>query len=278
MALRIVTDSTCDLPHDIVRSLDITVVPCNVHFGEQVYRDGVDLTRAEFYRRLSSGGAHPTTSQPSAGAFLEVYRKMARPGDEVLSVHVSSKLSGTCHSARMAREEARGTPAVEVVDSQQVSLGLGILVMETARMAHEGASLAQAKDFLEREIPKVTCYCTVDTLEYLVRGGRASRLQGFFGTLLNIKPIIAVKDGEVHPVSRVRSRRRAVERFVELAASARALRAVGVVHGAAPDVGGTLAEGCGAHFPRERIVVSEFSAVMGVHLGPGALGLGLWVA
>ncbi len=277
MTLRIVTDSSCDLPADIVQSLNVTVVPCNVHFGDQVYRDGVDIKAAEFYQRLATGGVHPTTSQPSVGAFVEAYQRLGKETNEVLSLHLSSKLSVTSHSAELAKQEVKSGPRIEVVDSLTVSLGLGILVREVAKMARDGATLADAMAFLKRELPNARSYCTVDTLTYLVRGGRASRLQGFFGGLLDIKPIIEVRDGETHPVDRVRTRRKAMARFAEIVAAAKGVRAVGVLHAASPEDGRALADLCAAHFSRDQMIVSEFSSVMGAHLGPKALGLALWV-
>ena len=274
MALRIVTDSTCDLPRDIVHSLNITVVPCNVHFGTDTYRDGIDIDAAEFYHRLATGTVHPTTSQPSVGALVEAYK--GAEAEQVLSLHISSKLSVTYHSALLAKEEIQGGPQIEVFDSLQVSLSLGFMVMEVARIAQAGGTLADALDFLHRETSNFVCYCSVDTLEYLVRGGRASRMQGFLGSLLDIKPIIAVRDGETHPVGRVRTRKKAVQKFKEIVASQEKLRALGVVHSVSPEEATALADDCSSHFPREQMLVSEFSAVMGTHLGPGALGLSFW--
>ena len=278
MTLKIVTDSTCDLPDDLVASLGVTVVPCNVHFGDEVLRDGVDIGRAALYRRLVESPVHPKTSQPSVGTFVETYRNVAEGADEILSLHISSRLSATHHSATLAKEELQPAVPLEVVDTLQVSLGLGILVWEVARIANSGGTLVDAMDFLRREQTNVVSYVTVDTLEYLVRGGRASRLQGFFGALLDIKPVICVKDnGETHPVDRVRTRKRAMARLVEEVSSAKRVRAVGVLHAAAPVDAEAMATACAPYHARDEIILSEFSAVMGVHLGPRALGLGLWL-
>ena len=276
MALRIVTDSTCDLPEETVRSLNITVVPCNVHFGEQVYGDGVDIGTVEFYRRLEADSVYPTTSQPAVGAFVESYQRLGKEAEQVLSIHISSKLSATHHSAVLAREEIKEGPEIEVFDSQQVSLGLGLMVMEVARIAQEGGSLADAVEFLGRESRNFAAYCSVDTLEYLVRGGRAGRLQGFLGSLLDIKPVIMVRDGETHPVDRVRTRKRVLQKLEGIVAAQGNLRALGLLHSVCRDEADALADGCSPYFPRERMVISEFSSVMGVHLGPRALGVGLW--
>ncbi len=276
MTLRIVTDSSCDLPADLVRSLDITVVPCIVHFGDELLREGVDIQPSAFYQRLASGGVHPTTSQPSVGDFLEVYRELGRSGDEVLSIHISSKLSGTYRSAIQASQELSAGPRIEVIDSLQVSLGLGVAVKAVAELVRAGGSLDQALTFLERELPRIVCYVSVDTLQYLVRGGRASRIQGFLGSLLDIKPIMVVREGETHPVERVRSRKRLLERFSQIVRASANVRSLGFIHSVCLDDAQALAGRSSEAFPDAEVLVSEFSSVMGVHLGPRALGIVVW--
>ncbi|MBF8299565.1 MAG: DegV family protein [Dehalococcoidia bacterium] len=276
MTLRVVTDSTCDLPPDLVSSLNVTVIPCNIHFGQEAFRDGVDMKSEQFYTRLT-GTVYPKTSQPSVESFLEGYRGLGDKVGEVLSLHVSSKLSTTVTAAQLAAKELGKVPRIEVVDSLQASLGLGLLVMEAARIAQAGGNLQDALTFVDHERSKITSYFAVDTLEYLVKGGRASKAQAFLGSLLSIKPILAVKDdGEVHPVERVRTRKRVLERLAELAASAGTIRGMGVLHSVAAEDAEALATACSAHFPRGKIVLSQFSAVLGCHLGPRALGLVLW--
>ena len=276
MTLRIVTDSSCDLPADLVRSLDITVVPCIVHFGDELLREGVDIQPSAFYQRLASGGVHPTTSQPSVGDFLEVYRELGRSGDEVLSIHISSKLSGTYRSAIQASQELSAGPRIEVIDSLQASLGLGVAVKAVAELVRAGGSLDQALTFLERELPRIVCYVSVDTLRYLVRGGRASRIQGFLGSLLDIKPIMVVREGETHPVERVRSRKRLLERFSQIVRASANVRSLGFIHSVCLDDAQALAGRSSEAFPDAEVLVSEFSSVMGVHLGPRALGIVVW--
>lgn len=278
MGFRLITDSTCDLPSEIIDHLDIVVVPCTVRFGDMVYQDGVDLSRTNFYSLLSEEPAPPTTAQPPIGAFVEAYQRLGESTDEILSLHISSKLSATCHSANLAKGQLEGGARIEVVDSLQVSLGLGILAREVGRMAQQGASLNDALEFVSAEIPNVSSYCTVDTLDYLVRGGRASRLQGLFGSLLDVKPIIVVKDdGETHSMGRARTKRKAAARLAKIVADQAGLAALGVLHSAAPEEAVALADSCSEYFPRDQMIISEFSAVMGAHLGPKALGLGMWV-
>jgi DegV family protein with EDD domain len=276
MALHVVTDSTCDLPREVIEELGITVVPCNVHFGDELLQDGVDISPSEFYRRLDAGPIHPTTSQPSVGAFLKHYEGLKGKADEVLSLHVSAKLSGTYNSAVLAQRELKDGPRIEVVDSLQVSLGLGLLVREVARIAKAGGSLDDALGFLRAEIPNVLSYVTVDTLEHLVRGGRASRLQGFFAGILDIKPVIVVRDGETHPAGRSRTRRKALAQLPGIAASSKRIRAMGLMHALAPDDAEALAEECTQFLPRDEILISEFTPVMGCHLGSKAVGLAIW--
>ncbi len=278
MTLHVVTDSTCDLPPNVIEELDITVIPCNVHFGDEELRDGIDIQPSEFYRRLDAEPIHPTTSQPSVGTFLEAYEGLKSKADEVLSLHVSAKLSGTYNSAIQAQREIADGPRIEVVDSLQVSLGLGLQVREVARIAKAGGSLDDALEFLRVEIPNVLAYVTVDTLEHLVRGGRASRLQGFFAGLLDIKPVIVVRDGETHPMGRARTRRKALAQFPEIAARSKGIRAMGFMHAVAPEDAEQLAQECARFLPRDEILISEFTPVMGCHLGSRAIGVAIWSA
>lgn len=275
MTLKIVTDSTCDLPNDITSMLGITVVPCNIHFGTETFRDGVDISREDFYRRLNKDLRHPTTSQPPVGTFLDTYKKVAHEADEILSLHISSKLSGTYGSAVQATKEFDNSAKVEAFDSLTVSLGLGLLVREVAIIAQRGGTLDEALAWLETTRNQSEVYVSVDTLKYLIRGGRASRLQGFFGGVLDIKPIIQVRDGETHPVDRVRSRNRLYQRFTEIAASKGPNVSLGLIYSADSAGIDPIVKTCAEWIPREQIIISEFSAVMGTHLGPRALGVAI---
>ena len=276
MSFRIVTDSSCDLPLGVAESLGLRVIPCNVHFGEEVLRDGVDIQQEEFYRRLATGDVHPTTSQPSIGAFLELYEALAKETDQILSLHISSKLSGTINSATQAKRELNGQARIEIFDSSTVSLGLGLLARECGRIARDGGSLDDTLAFLTEEAPNIRAFFTVETLEYLVRGGRASRLQGFFGTLLGIKPIIELRDGETHPVDRVRTRKRAVARLRDIVHGYTDIRSLGFMHSRCEADAEALAQESPVPYPSEKVMLSELSPVMGAHLGPGALGVVVW--
>ena len=275
MSFKVVTDSTCDLPADIAKESGVFIVPATVQFGTESYRDGVDITRAEFYRRLESDDRHPTTAQPSVGAFLDTYREVSAETDQILSVHISSKLSGTYSSATQAAKELSDGPRVEVYDSLNASLGVGLLVRGVAEMARAGGSLDDAVAWLDARRDRVETRLSVSTLKYLVRGGRASRLQGFFGGLLDIRPIIQLIDGELRPADRVRSRKRLLRRLEEVVAAHGEGMTLGVLYSADPADAETLAERCTQYTPRERIMIAECSPALGSHLGPGALGIAI---
>ena len=276
MALQIVTDSTCDLPPAMLRELGVTVVPCNVHFGDEVLRDGVDIKPDEFFKRLGESSENPRTSQPSIGAFVDFSRPLLERGDAIVSVHVSAKLSGTCSSALQAKAELK-SERIEVVDSVQASLGLGHQVREAVRIARAGGTAQDVIAGLNAQRANLKTYVTVNTLKYLIRGGRAGRLQGFLAGMLDVKPIIAVIDGETHPVDRVRTRKRALARFTELALeSPGTIRALGIVYSDNPAEAEALAQSITSRFPREQIFLAQFSSVMGTHLGPGAMGMSFW--
>ena len=209
------------------------------------------------------------------GAFLEAYREVSSGADEILSVHISSKLSGTYSSATQAAKELSDGPLVEVYDSLNASLGVGLLVRGVAEMARAGGSLDDAVAWLDARRDRVETRVSVSTLKYLVRGGRASRLQGFFGGLLDIRPIIQLIDGELRPADRVRSRKRLLRRLEEVVAAHGEGMTLGVLYSADPADAETLAERCTQYTPRERIMIAEFSPALGSHLGPGALGIAI---
>ena len=273
MAVKVVTDSTADLPPELARRLGITVVPLNLHFGDEVYRDGVDLTPDAFYQRLVSASPLPTTSQPSVGAFLELYRDLVGGGDPVVSIHISSKLSGTYNSANQARQELADAQ-IEVIDSLQGSLGLGLMVMQAARAASQGQSLEQVTQVTRQAMGRVYFFGLLDTLEYLQKGGRIGRAQAFLGSLLRVKPILTCRDGEVHPLERAHSRTRGIQRLEELARELAPIQDLGVLHSTTPEEAHALAERLRPLASGE-VVMSQVGPVVGTYLGPGVLGVAL---
>jgi DegV family protein with EDD domain len=269
--VRIVTDSTADLTTEQQQAAGITVVPLNVHFGDQVFRDHVDLSADEFFRRLKASAQLPRTSQPSVGVFEEAYRLLRENGDEVVSVHLSSKVSGTYNSALMAAK-AVDERAIEVVDSLSTSMALGFMALEGARLARAGRDRATIAARLRALVPKARVICVVDTLTYLERGGRIGKASALLGSLLNVKPILQLKDGEVVPIGRARGRPQALNKLVELLERDGHVSQLAIMHGAAQADAEQLRERVAASYPGLDILLTEIGAVLGTHTGPGVIG------
>jgi DegV family protein with EDD domain len=269
--VRIVTDSTADLTKEQQQAAGITVVPLNVHFGDEVFRDHVDLTADEFFRRLKGSAQLPRTSQPSVGVFEEAYRTLRENGDEIVSVHLSSKVSGTYNSALMA---AKGVDeqAIEVVDSLSTSMALGFMALEGARMARAGRDRATIAARMRALVPKARVICVVDTLTYLERGGRIGKARALLGSLLNVKPILQLNDGEVVPIGRARGRPQALNKLVELLERDGQVSQLAIMHGAAQADAEQLRERVAASYPGLDILLTEIGAVLGTHTGPGVIG------
>ena len=275
--VRIVTDSTADLTKEQQQAAGIPVVPLNVHFGDQVFRDHVDLTADEFFRRLKASAQLPRTSQPSVGLFEEAYRTLRENGDEIVSVHLSSKVSGTYNSALMAAK-AVDEQAIEVVDSLSTSMALGFMALEGARLARAGRDRATIAERLRGLVPKARVICVVDTLTYLERGGRIGKARALLGSLLNVKPILQLKDGEVVPVGRARGRPQALSKLVELLERDGHVSQLAIMHGAAQADAEQLRERVAASYPGLDILLTEIGAVLGTHTGPGVIGFTYLVA
>ena len=263
MAVRVVTDSTADLPEALARELGITVVPLNVHFGDETLRDGVDIAPDEFYRRLVASPRPPTTSQPSVGLFLDTYSKLLDQGDEIVSIHVSSLVSGTHNSAIQAVQELGPGRPIAVVDSLQASLSLGLPAIAAARAAQSGAGLDEVRSVAEGASSRARLFGLLETLEYLQRGGRIGRAQAWVGTLLRIKPLLTIEDGVAHPLERVRTRSKGVERLGALVRELAPLDDLAVLHADTPDDAAALAERVAESLPGRALTLSQFGPVMG---------------
>jgi len=275
--LRIVTDSSANLPERLVQQYNIAVVPLNVHIGEKSYQEGINLSREEFYRRLPKTHPLPTTSQPSAGQFQEVYERIFSDGDEVLSMHLSSRLSGTYASAAGAKSMMRDAP-LTLFDSGTVSVGLGILVLAAARAAQDGFAREEIVALLEKMAARTIIYFTVDTLEYLQRGGRIGTAAAWVGTILQLKPVLAIEQGEVLATDRVRTRKRALSRLLALLAehcSAADAWWAGVAHIQADEESTRLTDTICRDLPITGALKAEIGPVIGTHGGPGTIGVAL---
>jgi len=275
--VRIVTDSTADLSEDQQRAAGITVVPLNVRFGDQVFKDHVDLTGDDFFDKLKTSPQLPKTSQPPVGAFEEVFRRHREAGDAVVTVTISSKVSGTYGAAEMAAKSVDGGQ-IEVIDSLTASMALGFLALEGAKLAKTGAGRAAVADRIRSLVPKARVLAAIDTLTYLERGGRIGRARALLGSLLNFKPLITLQDGEVAPLGRARGRVQAIDRLVELLGRDGQLSNLAVLHGAALADAERLRERVAGSYPGLDIPLTETGAVIGTYTGPGVIGFTYLIA
>jgi DegV family protein with EDD domain len=271
MSIQIVTDSTCDLPEAVVAQYGITVIPAYINVGGQSYLDGVELSRQEFYERLPDYESLPTTAVPGPEVFRQAYERLADEGaTEVLSIHISISLSAILNSARLAVKETRQVP-VTVLDSRQLSLGIGFLVETAAKAATGGRSMGEIIALLEDQILRTHVFAALDTLEFLRRSGRMNRVVAGLGSVLQIKPILKMYDG--NPTSeRVRTRRRAIERLISLLSGLVPLERVALVHTHAPDRAEDLRQRVRHLLPEGEIPSVDITPVIGAHIGPGAVG------
>jgi len=271
MVVKVVTDSTADLPSQLAQELGITVVPVYVRFGEEVYRDRVSISEDEFYERLTHDPVHPSTVQPGPQDFLEVYQKLSPDADGIVSIHVSGKLSGTCNSALMAKEMLETKCPVEVVDSETLSMSLGLTAIAAATVAKAGESLDKVVEETKQAIPKIHLFALLDTLEYLKRGGRIGKVKALLGSVLSVKPMLAVKDGELVPAGQVRTRAKGIDKLFDFVKNTADIQDLAVVYNTTPDEAQNLAGRIGSVFVREKIRLARLGPGLGVHAGPGAL-------
>ncbi len=271
MPVRIITDSVADIPSQVVRELGITVIPVLVRFGEETYRDGIDMTTDQFYERLVHSRVMPVTSVPSLDMFARTYARLAEETDEVLAIMLSAKLSGIYNAALQSVSLLESKCRIEVVDSKLAVMAQGFVVIEAARAAQSGACLDEILEIVKRNLPRADMRAALDTLEYLQRGGRIGKAQAFMGSVLKINPIITLKDGLVEPISRVHSRAKAIDALYNFAAGYSHIDGLAVEDAACPEDGDLLVERLSAIFPRERILRSRTTPVIGTHTGPGLL-------
>ena len=276
MAVKIVTDSTSDLPASVVERLGITVVAQNIHFGVETFKDGVTLSPDDFYSRLAASPTLPKTSQASPGDFGEVYGRLCEDADAIVSLHVSSKVSGTYNSAVQAAGQDSVTCPVEVIDSEQVSIGLGLMVIAAAEAANRGASRDEVVEIVRGAISRSQCFCLFETLEYLEKGGRIGKARAMFGSMLKIKPMIIIRDGEVHELGKGRTFPKALSKFKQIARGYAPVEALAVIHSTTPDLAGEVANDLRDMLPSgAEPYVARFGPALGVYTGPGAVGIGL---
>ena len=275
MAIRIVTDSVSDLPPALASANDVTVVPAYVIIGNETYKDGVEITADRFYARLPQLSRLPTTSQPTIGDFQEVYQRLLDQGHQIVSIHVSSKLSGTVNSATQARASLGDSAQIEIVDSQLASAPMTLTVLSAAQWAREMPDYKEVARRVRQSLVRIHGFVLVDTLEYLQKGGRIGKAQAFVGGMLKVKPILTIRDGEVHPVERPRSLERAKNRLIEITRELAPIRQLNVSYSTDRVQALALRAELAELVDPEHLIESRFGPTLGTYLGPNALGVAI---
>ncbi len=273
MAVKIITDTLSDITGDLAKKLGVIVVPLYVRFGEEVYRDRVDITSEDFYRRLMNEPKLPSTTQPTPNDFAEVYKNAAKETDEILVVVVSSKLSGTYQSAVQAKDYVGGKCRIEIVDSMTVAMAEGLIVIAAVNAVKAGANLDKALDITRKAAPRSHLVAYFDTLKYLAKGGRIGKAKEFLGSMLSVKQILTVKEGEMAPLTRVHSLKSGFEYLMSVPSRYTKIEGLAVEHTTNPQDGDLLTERLAKIYPKVPIYRSIISPVIGTYSGPGAIAL-----
>ena len=273
MPVKIVTDSVADIPRDTVEELGITVIPVLVRFGEEIYRDGIDITTDRFYDRLAHSKFLPATSVPAPAVFAGTYDKLAEETDEIIAITVTARLSGIYDAALQSVGLMKRKCRVEVVDSQWAVMAEGFIVMKAAQAAQGGASLDEILDLTHRHIKRVDIRAAFDTLEYLNRGGRIGKAHTFLSSVLRVNPVLGIRGGEVYPFAREHSRTKATDYLFHFATGFSHIEGMAVEDATTPDEADELAKRIGAQFPNETIYRTKFGLVVGAHVGSRVLAV-----
>lgn len=272
MTVKIVTDSTADLPAQLAKELDIIVVPVYVRFGNTLYRDGVDISTEEFYERQSSSSVFPFTTAPSAGEFARTYEQLSSITNEVVSIHVTRKHSTTYDAALLGMKLAEKTGyRIEVMDSEGVSMWLGLVVLAAARAAKAGYQLHQVVETIQKTIQQIRALALLDTVKYIVKGGRLVGAFTRIEAVLNVKGLLTLRNGQIRPAGLVRSRRKGIERLGEFIRSAPVIEELAIVYSTTPEDAEKLADDIAPALPNVVPIIVRLGPALGVHAGPGAL-------
>jgi DegV family protein with EDD domain len=271
MKIKIVTDSTSDLSPDLAEKEGITIVPAYVHFGEKVYRDRVDISDEEFYEKLLNDPFHPSTEPPTPEDFAGIYHKLSQDADGIISIHISSNLSATCNSARRGVERIETGCPIEVVDSKLVTMGLGLLTIAAARAAESGKDLPQIVEEVRNVIPDIHLLGLFDTLKYLALGGRIGKAKALLSTILAVKPMLTMKDGELEPSGQVRSRASGIDRLFDFVKNSGNIQDLAIIYSTTADEAQSLAKRIGSILAGKQITLTRLGPALGVHGGPGIL-------
>ena len=271
MAVKVVTDSGSDLPLEVARELGITVVPVYIYFGDKAYKDWVDIGPDELYERLVNGPVYPTTTQPMSADFAKTYEDLSKDADAIVSVHLPTKVSGTYNAALQGVEIAKPKCEVHVVDSLCVSVGLGLIAMAAARVAKAGGKLAEVLEETRKAISQTQIRGLLDTLQYLLKGGRITKAKALVGTLLNVKPILTIRDGEIVQAGMARSYAKGIDQLFEFVKSRPNLQEVAIVQSTVPEEANAIKARIASIMEEKRILMARLGAGLGVHGGPGTI-------
>ncbi len=271
--VKIVTDSSADLPPEVAAALGITVLPVNIHFGNKVYREGVDINPQEFFERLERNGVYPSTTPPPLSLFEATFSELMKQTNQIVAIHTSGKLTQTFARAQRAAAPLLGRAKIHVIDSQLVSVGLGMLVTAAATAAESGATVDEVVRLVRGMIPRIYIAFFSDTLDYLERGGRIRKAQAILGGMLNIKPLLILEDGDIVALEKVRTRAKAVEKLVEFIVEFTHIERMVILHSTTPDDVNLLIEQINLALPNLDMKVDLYGPSLGTHLGPGALGV-----
>jgi len=273
MAVKIVTDSVSDVTTEVAKEFGITVIPILVRFGEETYRDGIDLTTDDFYYKLEHGKIMPASAVQSPAIYAEAYDKLAEETDEILFIALGRKLSASYNTALQGVELMKRQCRVEVIDSQSAIMGEGLPVIAAAKAANAGTSLDEVVNMTRNNISRIDIRMAFDTLEYLKRGGRIGKAQALLGSMLKVNPVLTIKDGEVEPTGRTRSRAKAIDYLYNFAMSFAHIDEMAVEHATTPDEAEILVERLSSKFPKERMYQAKVGTVVGTHVGPRVLAV-----
>lgn len=272
MVVRIITDSGSDIPRELAEEMGIKVVPVYLHFGNVMYRDGVDIDCDEFYGRLAKSSVHPSTAAPSPGDFARAYEETGSKTDDIVSIHITKEHSAVYDSARAGREAiGKSGRRIEVVDSRGVTIWQALVVIEAAKAARAGSSLQEVLDRVHETIDHLRAIALLDTMKYIVKGGRLSNTIYTIEALLNVKPFLTIKNGQIKPIGMTRSRVKGIERIREYIRSTLHIEEMAIAYSTVPDEARQLAGYVTELFPHVMPHICRIGPALGVHTGPGAL-------
>jgi len=277
MTIKIITDSTSDISIEIAQTLGISVVPGYIHFGNEVYRDGIDISNEAFYQKLISSPLHPNTSAPTPEDFERVYSDCSQEAEGIISIHISKEISKTYNSAIKAKKKMKGRCQIEVIDSRLVSIGLSLVVMEAAKLANAGGSTRNIFEHIHRDISKIRMLGVFNTMKYLAKGGRVIKLKSALSRMFQVKPVLKLENGDIvqEGIVHTDSYSRIIDRLCDFVKDSASIQDLAIAHSAASEQAEELRKRLGLIFNEEKIHITQIGAAIGAHSGPGALFVAL---